>query len=98
MADYSDLTASLFSWVLKACETTPVGGGKETAVGDAAAVGSSVVQAGLPAAGEAVPLVLAVAVFVAAGAIILSRVERRNASSREVLPNANARPALARSR
>lgn len=95
MADYADLSARLFSWILKVCETAPVGGGKEGAAGDAAAIGSSVVQAGLPPAGEALPLVLAVAVFIAAGAMILSRVERRNSSSRDAAAQASAQRASA---
>lgn len=81
MVGYADLSARLLSHFLQACETMPGAGGKGTAAGDAVEIGSSVVRAGLPAAGEAAPLLLAVALFVAAGAIILTRAERRNARS-----------------
>ena len=90
MVGYADLGAKLLSYLLQACETMPAAGGKGSAAGDAAEIGSSVVRAGLPAAGEAAPLLLAVALFVAAGAMILTRVERRNAS-----PKPTIDPALA---
>lgn len=73
MAGFADLlTTKLVSYLLQACEEMALPGGSAPG-GEASEVTSSVLQAGLPAAGEVLPLTAALAVFLIAGALILRR-------------------------
>ena len=79
------IAAYLLSGLIRACEdmTIPVG---SPPVGDAVQSAASIVQAGLPAPGESLPLAVVAIGFIVAIALILLRSQTSSASSRSEIP------------
>lgn len=95
MTELTDLIAArLLSQVMRVCEDMAVPGGTPPA-GEIVDAASSVVQAGLPAPGEVLPLAAAFVAFVVAGGLILLRGKAKVTQQRLAEPfnMADAQPA-----
>ncbi len=82
MTDLIDMIASrLLSGLIQACEEMVVPPGSSP-VSDAVDSASSVVQAGLPASGEMLPLAAVALVFIGTAAMIILRAQTASSSDR----------------
>lgn len=77
--------AYLLSGLLRACEDMTIPAGSPP-VGDVVQAGASIMQAGLPAPGELLPLAAVAIGFIVAIALILLRSQTSSASPRSALP------------
>jgi len=82
---------NLLSGLIRACEDMTIPAGSPP-VGDAVQSAASIVQAGLPAPGETLPLAAVAIGFIVAVALILLRSQISSASPRSEVP-ANILPA-----
>jgi len=83
--------AHLLSGLMRACEDMTIPAGSPP-VDDVVQSGATIVQAGLPAPGESLPLAAVAIGFIVAIALILLRSQSSSASPRSEVPT-NIRPA-----